>query len=565
MEDDGKTSGNPRKRKSLSQDCNDAPSCKTEKEESRKKTAKRGKKWLKRKKYIKKKEQELKLFGVVPHKCHLFGKLGFRADSPVTIQQLRDLILFVALHQTECQLTIPQWCKIGDVNSIQKVVIVFVSGIGLTEYEENQDCFPHCNTLFKQCVQTKAVGITHVEPPHESLLSPNLPKQEENHMSSSDANKVFGREDYILSMEEMEENGFPLPTSQLSQASKVSNDNGYLSTKPHQRSTNSTESPMFAVDCEMCITTEGVELTRISVVDESLNVLYDTLVKPSSQIVDYKTEYSGITPDMLKDVTTTLADVQKHLINLLPADAILLGHSLENDLQALKLYHERVIDSSVMYAVETNRGRIFKVSLRRLADQYLRKKIQAGKDGHCSIEDAKVCMQLVQLKLKSGPDLKRPPIVKEGLFQRTAHYGKIASLLGHPEIPTKFGSGATYAIKCTSDEQIVSHAAKLMQESEILWAHLNEPEIFSEENELNLNEELETKWKCVLQSVDSRVEQIHDAVPSDSLLMVFFGCGNLCLVKKLQRKLKLSREKGPTELKEAVKSAKQGLCFLKVT
>ena len=40
---------------------------------------------------------------------------------------------------------------------------------------------------------------------------------------------------------------------------------------------------------------------------------------------------------MLKDVTTTLADVQKHLINLLPADAILLGHSLENDLQALKV------------------------------------------------------------------------------------------------------------------------------------------------------------------------------------------------------------------------------------
>lgn len=105
-----------------------------------------------------------------------------------------------------------------------------------------------------------------------------------------------------------------------------------------------------------------------------------------------------------------------------------------------------------------------------------------------------------------------------------------------------------------------------MQESEILWAHLHEPEIFSEENESNLNEELETKWKCVLKSVDSRVEQIHDAVPSDSLLMVFFGCGNLSLVKKLQRKLKLSRwKKGPAELKEAVKTAKQGLCFLKVT
>lgn len=40
---------------------------------------------------------------------------------------------------------------------------------------------------------------------------------------------------------------------------------------------------------------------------------------------------------MLENVTTTLADVQKRLINLLPADAILLGHSLEFDLRALKV------------------------------------------------------------------------------------------------------------------------------------------------------------------------------------------------------------------------------------
>lgn len=47
--------------------------------------------------------------------------------------------------------------------------------------------------------------------------------------------------------------------------------------------------------------------------------------------------FSGITEEMLGNVTTTLADVQKHLIDLLPADAILLGHSLEFDLRALKV------------------------------------------------------------------------------------------------------------------------------------------------------------------------------------------------------------------------------------
>lgn len=40
---------------------------------------------------------------------------------------------------------------------------------------------------------------------------------------------------------------------------------------------------------------------------------------------------------MLENVTTTLTDVQRHLVDILPADAILLGHSLEFDLTALKV------------------------------------------------------------------------------------------------------------------------------------------------------------------------------------------------------------------------------------
>ena len=47
--------------------------------------------------------------------------------------------------------------------------------------------------------------------------------------------------------------------------------------------------------------------------------------------------FSGITKKTLKNVTTTLDDVQKCLFDLLPHDAILIGHSLENDLRALNL------------------------------------------------------------------------------------------------------------------------------------------------------------------------------------------------------------------------------------
>lgn len=40
---------------------------------------------------------------------------------------------------------------------------------------------------------------------------------------------------------------------------------------------------------------------------------------------------------MLQPITTTLQDVQEMLIRILPHDAVLVGHSLEHDLIALKV------------------------------------------------------------------------------------------------------------------------------------------------------------------------------------------------------------------------------------
>lgn len=47
--------------------------------------------------------------------------------------------------------------------------------------------------------------------------------------------------------------------------------------------------------------------------------------------------YSGITEEKLRDVTTTLADIQAKLCALFGRDTILIGHSLENDLNALQV------------------------------------------------------------------------------------------------------------------------------------------------------------------------------------------------------------------------------------
>lgn len=159
----------------------------------------------------------------------------------------------------------------------------------------------------------------------------------------------------------------------------------------------SDDSPIFAIDCEMCITHKS-ELTRISIVDEELRTVYNELVKPPGLITNYLTRYSGITEAMMRDVTTTKEDVYYFLRKNLPKDSIFCGHSLNMDLAALGIFHPFVIDTSVIF----NRAgtRSYKPSLKSLAYELLGKEIQiSSKQGHDSLEDAVTAMELVKLKL----------------------------------------------------------------------------------------------------------------------------------------------------------------------
>lgn len=169
------------------------------------------------------------------------------------------------------------------------------------------------------------------------------------------------------------------------------------------------------------MTEDGPELTRATVIDfDTGKVVFDELCKPAKPVKDYLTQYvaffshqvllvdgnafrwSGITAEKLAKATLTLADVQAYfLTHLITPTTILLGHSLESDLNALKLRHPLCIDTALLY--RHPRGQPYKPGLKWLVKQWLNREIQtAGAGGHDSEEDARACLDLLKMKLIQG-------------------------------------------------------------------------------------------------------------------------------------------------------------------
>ncbi|XP_041695345.2 RNA exonuclease 1 homolog [Coregonus clupeaformis] len=162
---------------------------------------------------------------------------------------------------------------------------------------------------------------------------------------------------------------------------------------------------VYALDCEMCYTKQGLELTRVTVINSELKVIYDTFVKPESKVVDYNTRFSGVTEEDLENATITLRDVQAVILNMFSAESILIGHSLESDLFALKVIHSTVVDTAIVFPHRL--GLPYKRALRNLMADHLKRIIQDSVEGHDSSEDACACMELMIWKIREDAKVKR--------------------------------------------------------------------------------------------------------------------------------------------------------------
>ena len=149
---------------------------------------------------------------------------------------------------------------------------------------------------------------------------------------------------------------------------------------------------LVAVDCEMVETVLGHEIGRVSVVDSQGSTLYDTFVRPRGRVVDFLTEHSGLDQRIL-ELGANFEDMRGNLARIIGKNTIILGHSLENDLSALKVHHTKLIDTSHIYLSKENK----RLRLQELVLKYVGRYTQRGE--HCSLEDARSCLGLLKCRV----------------------------------------------------------------------------------------------------------------------------------------------------------------------
>eukprot|EP00794_Sanderia_malayensis_P004926 gene4926-5573_t len=153
---------------------------------------------------------------------------------------------------------------------------------------------------------------------------------------------------------------------------------------------------IVAIDCEMVGVGKGRKsaLARCSIVDYDGNVIFDKYVKPNGKITDYRTRYSGIMPNHMRNATT-FTDAQSKVKEII-SDKWIIGHSIDSDLGILQIKHKatRLRDTSKFISLRLIAGLpIFQTpSLRKLSKAILGLDIQSN--SHCSVEDARAAMDL---------------------------------------------------------------------------------------------------------------------------------------------------------------------------
>ncbi|KAH3760370.1 Small RNA degrading nuclease 5 [Pelomyxa schiedti] len=270
---------------------------------------------------------------------------------------------------------------------------------------------------------------------------------------------------------------------------------------------------MVALDCEMCCTADGLQLARVSIVDEQCKVLLDTLVKPVKPVTDYITNITGITAEQLDAAPFSFEEAQQKVLSIVHAETILVGHGLDNDLTTLKIAHRRVIDTSLLYKfLKDNR----RAKLQDLAKQYIHEIVHTVGTSHDSIQDASLAMRLVQERIKTTPHKEpgRSNTIFEllelasvgGLYVDTPDY----CLRWFDSLPLQH----VHYTRSMTDEQTVSEVLQSLDDNKLrfIMAHLHNHTISEAGSEAD--------QRLALASYNTAITAIKERMPPNTILVV---------------------------------------------
>jgi RNA exonuclease 1 len=149
----------------------------------------------------------------------------------------------------------------------------------------------------------------------------------------------------------------------------------------------------------MAYTDGGLEVVSLLIISLLIGtVLYNSLVEPDFDLIDDNFRFSGVKEaDILhaKQAGTYLPSIHRARVRVLEfvnKDIIIVGYSLVYNLKKLRLVHDRIIDTAIVYSEPGQKT----LSLKSLAKAYLGLEIQAdtANRGYSSTEDAIIAINL---------------------------------------------------------------------------------------------------------------------------------------------------------------------------
>ncbi|KAK8866310.1 hypothetical protein M9Y10_009270 [Tritrichomonas musculus] len=470
-------------------------------------------------------------------------------------QRLADFVMFIFTKKY-----FPKWLKISNPQKIKSVNILFLDGLTYSIFNQYKEIMP----TFAQ-IEGNGFPLTVESPAKSGQLVSGI-HSFIGKIKTQKAKKIFkSYEEMVCSIDDLYDCGFPLDETPPHHSSKLRCQHfgleplTSLDVQEYEKLPEKFDGSLdtIALDCEMIETEFGDECARLSVTKEDGTVVLDQFFKPVGDVIDYRTECSGITPDILKDAKLTSYETVKALSSFASQETIIIGHSLENDFRSMKLIHKRVIDSSIIFNHDCQYP--YKPSLAKLYKKYIQKPFRDQPGSHDSIDDARASFELIKHALKVAVHSEKVKPQIPTLFQNLkTSLAQITYFAPYEEVDY---NGIDEKVVCMLDDnpdERLQNCLNFINNEKPALALLHF-------NELSKSENIDDKTvHDIVLKYDQYLKEVLEKILPMSALVVYTGTGN---PKRLSVDIKTVDPKfqhpgKDPERKEEFERCRRGICWI---